>query len=68
VLVVTTGLFVVTAFPVPRLLAIGLLWRLAGRIARSLAAALRRTRPFHVFRWAAFILFFVASLVDLLAS
>jgi hypothetical protein len=68
VLVVTTGLFVVTAFPVPRLRAIGLLWRLAGRIARSLAAALRRTRPFHVFRWAAFILFFVASLVDLLAS
>jgi hypothetical protein len=68
VLVVTTGLFVVTAFPAPRLLAVSLLWRLAGRIARSLAATLRRTRPFHVFRWAAFALFFVGSLVDLLAS
>ncbi|MGW0068426.1 hypothetical protein ACWDUI_13290 [Streptosporangium sandarakinum] len=44
-------------------------WRwLLGRALRRLAATLRSARPFHGFRKAAFALFFVGSILDMLAS
>ncbi|GAA1613537.1 hypothetical protein GCM10009733_007040 [Nonomuraea maheshkhaliensis] len=51
-----------------RMQVVSVLWSLIRVIAFSLAVTLQRAKPFHIFRWIALGLFFVGSLVDLLAS
>ncbi|GGQ18394.1 hypothetical protein [Streptosporangium pseudovulgare] len=68
VMIAATVLLLFTLSTVSRLRAAAA-WRwLLGRALRRLAATLRSARPFHGFRKAAFALFFVGSILDMLAS
>ncbi|MET9065620.1 hypothetical protein ACWDR1_25100 [Streptosporangium sandarakinum] len=68
VMIAATALLLFTLSTVSRLRAAAI-WRwLLGRVLRRLAATLRSARPFHGFRKAAFALFFVGSILDMLAS
>ncbi|MER7131961.1 hypothetical protein [Streptosporangium saharense] len=66
--VLGVGLMAVSTTPTARMWAASVLWSLIRVIVLRLAATLQRAKPFHTFRWIAFGLFFVGSLVDLLAS
>ncbi|MEU6740146.1 hypothetical protein [Streptosporangium sandarakinum] len=68
VMIAATVLLLVALSTVSRLRVAAAWRRLLGRALRRLAATLRSARPFHGFRKAAFALFFVGSILDMLAS